>query len=678
MSNPIESGKRAWLWPVVGLLGCFSLLCCVAFAGTLYYFVSGIGDSASILQGDPPTRMPSTVQAQQGVTRTPTATRRPTQTPSQDVALDIPAVGDDIDAHNFVAVETELQAGKGQNSSERPRVGSSVLTVENYRFRVYYTLTGKNAISDTDDNQNGFPDYPEEVLLALEYSAQLLSAWGWTLPPDDGKKGGDQRYDVYIVDLDNDDESAHVSNERAIGDNPNSTAIETRAYTSHMAIDNNLSDVDPDAPYDGLGYLRSTVAHEWLHAVQMGYDGDEPANWLWEASSTWVQDEVYPDVNDGNDYLSAVFDSPDTCLLAEGGTERTEDDTHWYGSWIFLRFLSERYGRGIIREFWEASRDLDNNAVLETVLTKHGSNLNTLHTDFAVALLLRDFQEGADYQTVRLQDTLKPGKTEISDGVGQLAMDYFELPNDQGPIKVSLSPSGLSGWWVGVQDNTATVYPDSSAFDPSQFSHSYLIIHNNNQADTLEDCAFMPYTINIATDKQSSIEAPVNIRELAVSFAPPQLASLGDFESETTVDYEDTPSDLIPANIPTDYELAGSYTITRDDIESDNINWYLPQASEGTVVDFTGKDEDHYITITVSNHDYADLQAWLDEIEYEPAADEQNTITEQTVLIENFSDENGDFFSATFLRGDQFIVVDGSISKSELRQIVAYLIAQAP
>ena len=49
--------------------------------------------------------------------------------------------------------------------------------------------------------------------------------------------------------------------------------------------------------------MRVTAAHEFFHAVQFGYDYFEDV-WLMEASSAWVEDEIFDDIDDNRQYLA--------------------------------------------------------------------------------------------------------------------------------------------------------------------------------------------------------------------------------------------------------------------------------------------------------------------------------------------------------------------------------------
>ena len=64
-------------------------------------------------------------------------------------------------------------------------------------------MSGEDAVQADDANGNALPDYVEEVAKALERSWDIeIQYLGWAEPPPDGILGGDDKFDVYLEDLD--------------------------------------------------------------------------------------------------------------------------------------------------------------------------------------------------------------------------------------------------------------------------------------------------------------------------------------------------------------------------------------------------------------------------------------------------------------------------------------------
>ena len=82
--------------------------------------------------------------------------------------------------------------------------------------------------------------------------------------------------------------------------------------------------------------MQVTAAHEYFHAVQYAYDYSEDG-WVIESTATWVEDEMFDDVNDNRNYLS---NGP---LGAPYNPIDTYGDGFHYGTWIWWRYLTEKF-----------------------------------------------------------------------------------------------------------------------------------------------------------------------------------------------------------------------------------------------------------------------------------------------------------------------------------------------
>lgn len=395
--------------------------------------------------------------------------------------------------------------GKDKPDPNRPRVSGKRFIQDSEHFRIHYTLDGDDAIPTRDANSDGHPDYIEEVARALEFSWYAeVEYFGWAAPPSDRAMGGDDRYDIYLVNILGYGYAGYTDSDRrneVAGDNPNSPLIEKNSTRSFIVLDNDYEEYKEfETPgISRLEYMRTVAAHEFNHAIQFGYDGREPHNWLWEATATWMEDEVFDSINDLRS-LPAVFKSPDTCQIAAGGETRVEDRLHWYGMWILLRYLSEQYGNEGVRHIWELVSTEDGYDVWDTLLQEKGTSLDAFFTDFSVALLTRDFEEGDSYPVVRLEGRVSADEPFTpADGVEQVAMDYVQLVGE-GVSTVRLESADLLGLVVGIKDKESYVFPliDSQAtVNLGDFEHTYLIVLNLNRALGPGNCHPSNYTISL-------------------------------------------------------------------------------------------------------------------------------------------------------------------------------------
>ncbi len=224
---------------------------------------------------------------------------------------------------------------------ERPFLQESYDTPEG-NFKIHYDITGIDAVRDPnvdEDPADGVPDYINFVGDVCEYvwSVQMDSL-GFNAPPDDDyyPAGGDARYDIYVMDLGANLFGLTVPDE--VYDYPK--------YTSFIEIDN-------DYGWYPMGYeyaVKVTMAHEFFHAVQLGYDAteypeDSYSPWWYECTAVWMEEQVYDDINDYINYLPEYFNNPEISLL--------DASYHYYASCVWPIYLSERFDQEIIRKLWE-------------------------------------------------------------------------------------------------------------------------------------------------------------------------------------------------------------------------------------------------------------------------------------------------------------------------------------
>ncbi|MBW8009934.1 MAG: hypothetical protein FVQ83_01655 [Chloroflexi bacterium] len=422
--------------------------------------------------------------------------------------------------------------GISPTDRDRPSLSGTPQTLDTDHFRIHYTTTGRDAVSRTDLNNNQHPDYVEEVAKAMEYTwFAEIEHFGWAPPPPDGTLGGDERYDVYLENIMPDGTAGYTEGGYSgtfVGDNPNTSMTELNSASSYISLDNDYDELglSRNAGYTTIEYMRSTAAHEFAHAIQFGLDSDEPLEWLWEATATWIQDEVYNEVNDGNEFLEAVFKAPDSCQLTEGGSDRVEDDGHWYGLWIFLRFISENYGHQVVLMLWEKAISESGYDIFDATLEPTGLNFEDVFRAYSVALLTRDFDEGLDYPPIRLEGIAELGVTfNPVDGVAQLGVDYIEIQAN-GDITINLTTESLEGLLVGILDNQSHIFnmPDNQiSIDASRFDKLYLLVLNQNRVGNERRCQFEGYSILVNQGGQP--QSPIQIIP-APNFLSPRVEGL--------------------------------------------------------------------------------------------------------------------------------------------------------
>lgn len=257
-------------------------------------------------------------------------------------------------------------------------------------FKVHYATTGQDAppLSDVS-GIIGIPDWVETVAATFEDIYTSYVSLGYQPAPTNAGVP----YDLYLLDL---------APQRYYGTTnsgpSSSSAIYPYAVTSWMELDNNFTDsIFKPATYSPLQSLQITAAHEYHHAIQYGYNFYFDV-WYAEATSTWMEDELYDGVNQLYTYIPAWFnnsrlslDTPESITTGGG-----------YGRWIFNRYLAEKHTPAMIRGVWEkvgglaspgGNADIPMAPALDSVLssTTFGSSLGNEFFGFAKRVYMRDW-----------------------------------------------------------------------------------------------------------------------------------------------------------------------------------------------------------------------------------------------------------------------------------------------
>jgi hypothetical protein len=178
----------------------------------------------------------------------------------------------------------------------------------------------------------------------------------WRDPRNDAPLGGDRRVDIYLKEL---------GGRNLFGWAATDPDQDTQAQHSYLVLDN---DFDPNqfGGVPALDSLRVTLAHEYGHVLQYGYDVTADG-WHYESSAVWLEQRMYPALDD---WLRFVYDGrsgagwrslTELPLTAFDHPQDQPRNAKPYGSVVFNHFLSSRYGDqgdALHRRTWELSDGL--------------------------------------------------------------------------------------------------------------------------------------------------------------------------------------------------------------------------------------------------------------------------------------------------------------------------------
>jgi len=256
--------------------------------------------------------------------------------------------------------------------------GEGVVRSNGGHFNIHYATSSSDAPPLADADSNSIPDWVEKVASIFEtvYSREIVEM-GYRQPPN-------IPYDVYLQQLAGQQEFGSTT-----ADPPSGLSA-----SSYIVIDNDYAD-SIYAPYNGTAGLQITAAHEFHHAIQYGY------NWyfdIWyaEATSSWMEDEVYDTVNQLYDYLIPPYRQTGLQL----NTAVNVQTGGGYGRWSFNRYLAEAYyPTTIIKSIWErlATKSPLNGAdipmlpILDEVLKSNAGSLATSYLGFCKLFLFNNW-----------------------------------------------------------------------------------------------------------------------------------------------------------------------------------------------------------------------------------------------------------------------------------------------
>ncbi len=213
---------------------------------------------------------------------------------------------------------------------QRPSLHRSIVSPSGF-FRIHYDTSGFGIPSYI--GSSSIEANVQEVAEAMDstYSFEV-DYLGYPPPPSDGNEGGDNLYDVYIVNQPS----------GLYGFTQFETEIEPGSdrFNSFLVVDNDYSRYYSS----GVNGLKVTAAHEFHHAIQGGnYIFRSADTYFYELSSTAFEEFVYDDVNDYLQYLNSYFAHPDVSMPHHNG----------YNLAIWNIFLKERFGYEILKLQWE-------------------------------------------------------------------------------------------------------------------------------------------------------------------------------------------------------------------------------------------------------------------------------------------------------------------------------------
>ncbi|MEX2031395.1 MAG: MXAN_6640 family putative metalloprotease, partial [Dehalococcoidia bacterium] len=325
---------------------------------------------------------------------------------------------------------------------------------------VFWVTRTRNAPPLRDRRpRNGVPDQVDLTLATFRQVWNVeIGQFGYSRPLSDRRvrsHGPNAKPDIYLADVGSRGLYGLCRPDR-----------QSRTSPGHCIVDDDFSPRQFAGGTSGKAALQVTAAHEFLHNIQFGYDAWEDF-WFFESTATWMEDEVYPLVNDNLQYLpvsplsATAFWFP---LDLDEPEMSKPEAANKYGAWILWRRLSELFGRDVVRDAWNLARGAPYGIqALEMTLSTRGQIWPDVFHQFAIAnyFFRTSYTEGALYATVPgvgPQPQPLPVPFAGSIPMGHLSTDYYMFTPSPGSTNMSVTAT-LPGPETGPRASVVVMRP---------------------------------------------------------------------------------------------------------------------------------------------------------------------------------------------------------------------------
>jgi len=238
------------------------------------------------------------------------------------------------------------------------------------KFLLHYdtinTDSSSHAVPLEDISENGIPDFIDSAAVFLDYAwQQEIDVLGFQ-PPLDTLGKPVEHYNIYFSN-------------RARGEYGLTTFVDEISvlpgdnFTSFIELDNTFQDGHFTPGLDGL---RVTCAHEFNHAIQLGYNFRQGDTYIFELTATWIEDVLYPEVNDYFQYLPTFFNT------VQNRNFTTNIFPNLYANGIFMQMLSAQYNTDIVTDIWDRIKTEKAIDAIDTELKIRGSSFSESLNDY--------------------------------------------------------------------------------------------------------------------------------------------------------------------------------------------------------------------------------------------------------------------------------------------------------
>ncbi len=236
--------------------------------------------------------------------------------------------------------------------------------------RVHFSTSGPNVTRLDDFDEDGVPDFAQNVAERTAESIELYVSLGFRAPVPESaietELGGSPAYDVYLIDF-----GGSADGRFGIDGCGNA------GCAGFYVIENDFAGYGYTTIEEGITTVSS---HESFHGVQAAYNF--LPDWVSEGTATWAERQFDSDSADFVRLCNGLLVDPGRPVYQPPGGPVP---SFAYGTALWFDFLSSRHDAGLIVDFLEA---LDEDAEqpelrFEALLAERGDDLETAWATFA-------------------------------------------------------------------------------------------------------------------------------------------------------------------------------------------------------------------------------------------------------------------------------------------------------
>ena len=247
-------------------------------------------------------------------------------------------------------------------------------------FFIHFDTTGNTAPDLSDFEENGVPDFADEVgMIADSAHYVLVEQMGYNEEPYDGEGG----YDIYIM---------------SYGAGVYGYTYSEGNGISYIQIDNDYVGFNSMFNLTPIQIMQVSIAHEYSHGIQFGYRYNISGNaYFYEMSAMWFEDVLLPDANDYLDgWVDDLLDNPTADFDNTGSGYELALFGHYLSSFLDPNGVDGVTSSTIVREMWERFGDTNSSALSAAQYVLDGENYSLTFIEAWTDFISRNLFNGID------------------------------------------------------------------------------------------------------------------------------------------------------------------------------------------------------------------------------------------------------------------------------------------